>query len=251
MSASTDSSRPWGEIACPWRPAGLGYLAALLAGLGAGLWPETLWPTLAATDAAPLPTLQTLAVAQVLFILLVYPMVLLKRFAPPRTPGDGDENPPPAGEMPYWRPVLAESAVFMLLAVPFYIPAAFLADATVADVVRHVICISTFFVVAWLAGAHFAQGRRGAWVVTLALLAVALGMPAACYAAAEFLSPTLKYWLAKVTPVLLAWDSAAARGPGLLPRPLWAWLGWLAAAALAAALAAVIGPRTVARASRP
>jgi len=236
MSASTDPSRPGRGCICPWRPAGLLYLAALLVGLGAGLWPERLWPALAETAAAPLPTLQTLALAQLLFVLLVYPLVLLKRFGT-------SETPPAGAAVPYWRPVLAESAVFMVLAVPFYVPAAFLADATARDVLRHAICIGSFFPLAWLAGAHGAHGRRGAWVVTLGLLVAALGMPAACYIAAEFLTPPLAYWLSCATPAVLVWDTAAARGASLLPAPLWAWLGWLAVAAGAGVLGAMIPPR--------
>ena len=218
-------------------------MVALLAGLGAGLWPETLWPALANTYAAPLPTLQTLGLGQLAFILLVYPMVLLKRFAPPNGQLAPETSAPAGRDRPYWRPVLGESAMFMLLAVPFYIPAAFLADATAADVARHVICIASFLPLAWLAGAHFAQGRRGAWVVTLALLTAALGLPAACYIAAEFLTPTLTYWLDEITPAMIVWDTAAARWPTLWPRPMWAWLAWLAVAALAAAIAAVLPPR--------
>lgn len=243
MSAFTESSRPGRADACPWRPAGLLYLAALLAGLGAGLWAETLWPALANADAAPLPTLQTLALGQLAFVLLVYPMILFKRFAPWHGRLDRDTSAPAGNGRPYWRPVLAESAMFMLLAVPFYVPAAFLADATAADVGRHALCIAAFLPPAWLAGAHFARGKRGAWVVTLALLAAALGMPAAYYIAAEFLTPTLQYWLGGLTPALIVWDSAAARCPSVWPRPLWGWLGWLSVAALAAVIAAIMPPR--------
>lgn len=242
MSASTDLSRPGRPDACPWRPAGLLYLASLLAGLAAGLWPETIWPALAQADAAPLPTLQTLAVAQLAFVLVVYPMVLLGRFG--RLESTDDAPDPRPADRHYWRAVLAESAMFMLLAVPFYVPAAFLADATVADVVRHVICIGSFMPLAWLAGAHFAQGRRGAWVVILALLAAALGMPAACYIALEFLTPGLAHWLGQATPALLVWRAAASRSADLLPQPVWAWLGWLALAALAAATGAVVPARS-------
>lgn len=226
MSASTDPSRPGHVDACPWRPAGLLYLAALLAGLAAGLWPETIWPALADADSAPLPTLQTLALAQLAFVLLVYPMVLLRRFG-----GDTPDDQPSARA--YWRAVTAESGLLTLLAIPFILPAAFLANATVTDVIRHLICLSAFWPLAWLAGAHYARRRRGAWMVTGGLLLIALGAPAACYVATEFLTASAADLAGTMTPALLVWRNAASRIETLGPQPLWAWLVWPVVAALA------------------
>jgi len=209
------------------------YLAVLLAGLGAGLWPRTLWPELTHSPAAPLPTLQTLAVAQLMFILVVYPMVLLRRYG-----GEGT----PIAPATYWRTVTAESGLGMLLALPFIIPAAFLANATVTDVVRHVVCLAAFWPLAWLAGAHFARRRRGAWLVTGGLGLIALGAPAACYIATEFLTAAAADLAGMLTPVLLIWRNAAARIDHLLPTPLWAWLIWPAIAVLAALLGTLISP---------
>ncbi len=55
--------------------------------------------------------------------------------------------------------MLIESAVYLLLAVPFYIPAAFLADAVVGDAVRTGICVASAFPLAWAAGAFFHRNR--------------------------------------------------------------------------------------------
>ena len=188
MSASTEPSRHRPAGAGVWRPVGVLYLAVLLAGLAAGLWPRTLWPELTHSTAAPLPTLQTLATAQLMFFLVIYPMVLIRRFGGEGAP---DAQGPAAS---YWRTVPAESALLMLLAVPLIIPAAFLANATVTDVIRHVICLAAFWPLVWLAGAHFARRRRGAWLVTGGLLLIALGAPAACYIATEFLTPAAANW---------------------------------------------------------
>jgi len=238
MRASTDPSGPRGRLPCPWQPAGLAYMAALLAGLAIGLWPETLWPAMEPRPAPPLPTLQTLAVAQLMFFLLVYPMVLLKRFAPRAA------DPGQAGaKRPYWRTVVPESLLLLALAGPFYLPAAFLADATATDALRCAICVASFLPLAWLAGAHLARARRGASAVTLALLVVALGLPAACYVAIEFLTPSAAHWASTATPAMIVWRNAAARIDSLWPQPLSAALAWPAVAALAAALGLIIPVR--------
>lgn len=237
MSATTDPSGYQGRLPCPWRAAGLLYLAVLLAGLAAGLWPETLWPAVERRDAAPLPTLQTLAVAQLMFFLLVYPMVLLKRFAPrPNHPGGEPKRP-------YWRLVVPESLLLLVLGGPFYLPAAFLADATTTDAVRCAICVASFLPLVWVAGAHLARARRGTSAVTLGLLVVALGLPAAYYVAIEFLPPAAAHWASTGTPAMIVWRNAAARIDTPWPGPLWALLAWPAVAAVAAALGLIIPAR--------
>ena len=223
MSASTDPPRPAGAAAGAWRPAGLLYLGMLLAGLAAGLWPEAVFPTRQSPRPAPLPTLQTLAVAQGAFILLIYPLVLLLRAR--RRAASG-------ASLSYWRPVLAESMVFLAISVPFYIPAAFLADAVSADGVRTGLHVASLLPVAWAAGAHFARRRAGDWAVLLALVVVALGLPAGAYIALEFFRPGPGRVLSLLAPGLLAWRTAAARQPALLPQPVWAWLIWPGAAAI-------------------
>ena len=61
-----------------WRGMGGGYLIVCLAGVAVGLWPELAFPSHKIAT-APLPTLRTLAVALVTFILLIYPLAMLSR----------------------------------------------------------------------------------------------------------------------------------------------------------------------------
>jgi len=238
MSALTDPSGRARAPLCPWQQAGLLYLVALLAGLAAGLWPETLWPAIERRNAAPLPTLHTLAVAQLLFFLLVYPMVLLKRFSPRSGPPAATPGPP--AQRPYWRTVLPESLLLIVVAGPFYLPAAFLADATATDALRVAFCVASFLPLAWLAGAHFVRARRGASAVTLALLIIALALPAASYIAIEFLTPPAAHWTSMTTPALIVWRSATARVSTLWTQPLWTALAWPALAAVIAALGLLV-----------
>ena len=57
------------------------YVAMLLAGLGVVVYPGIVYPSRADVPSAPLPVLQTVAVAQLAYILLAFPLVL---FAPRR-----------------------------------------------------------------------------------------------------------------------------------------------------------------------
>lgn len=214
-----------------WRGAGGGYLIVCLAGVAVGLWPHIAFGSQKPPAAAPLPTLRTLAVAQVGFILLVYPLVTLARAQ--RAPLGG-----------YWPTVLAESALLLVVGVPFYLAAAFLADAAAADVVRTVLAVTCIWPVAWLAGAHLAHARAGRSVVMLAMVLVAIGLPAAFYIAWDILlahrAATLLW---HVAPATFVWQAAGSRVGSVLPRPLWSAALWPAAAAAAGLGAMLRGVR--------
>jgi len=245
MSASTESRRcgsgpdgPGGEtggaggdrrqsiLAAAWRPAGLAYLACLLAAMAGGLWPEVLYPSHDALRPAPLPVLRALAVGQVGFFLLVYPLVLLRR---------ADR-----GQVRrYWAEAAVESAGLMVVAVPFYVAAAYLADAVAADVVRVAVYVGCLMPLSWSAGAWF-RSPRATSIVVLAVLAAALGLPAAYYISREFLAAEAGNWLWRLAPATFAWQLAGSRAGSWLPGPAWAVLLWpaLAAAAVLARLLA-------------
>jgi len=219
MPAPSEPSILRTALSAVWRPGGLLYLALLLAGLAAGLWPEAVYPPRGAFRAAPLPALKTVGLAQVAFILLVYPLVIFSRWQGRRAGGR------------FWLAAACESAGFLLAAVPFYLAAAYLADATAPDAIRLGLYVAGLFPLAWSAGAFLAAGRaRGAVIV--ALLVVAAGLPAAFYIALEFLPSGAAEAFWKLAPATFAWQMASARAGSWVPCPVLAWLTWPIVAAI-------------------
>jgi hypothetical protein len=232
--------------AAAWRPAGAIYLLACLGGLAAGLWPDALYPPRDSYRGAPLPALQTLAVAQAAFILLAYPLVLFRRLRG-GTAGEagglsvnGQASRANLAGAGYWLHAAVESAVLLAVTSAFYLPAAWLADAVRDDVYRSAIGTACLFPVAWAAG-WWMGTRPGKTAVLLILLLAALGLPAGWYAAREFFlqAEGRVEWIWHLAPGTFAWDNAASRLPGIVPRPLWVVVAPPAAAA-ASALAGVI-----------
>jgi len=229
MSASTDSttesaignarSAPWRAL---WQPAGLIYLCLMLAGLAAGLWPEAIHPT--DRPAAVLPVLRTVAAAQVAYVLLAWPVVLLRRG---RIGGRG-----------FWAAAAVEALGMLAAAVPLYVLAAWFGDATVRDVLRTALYVAAVMPLAPAAAKWMSRSVWRPWVLT-GLLVVALGLPAACYIVGEFVAPGPQAGLLHISPLVGAWRAAMPRGEGVLPRPVWAWVAW----PLAAAVVASIAPR--------
>ena len=244
MSASTDPDRRargagdgwWQWIAAAaWRPAGLGYLAVCLAALLVGLYPQAVYPSRSDVTAAPLPTLHALATAQALFILLVHPLVLLRRFER----GFGRR---------YWAETVAESLTWLIATAPFYVAAAWLGDATPADVARTAVFLLCLWPVAWSAGALLRTRPAARPAVVLGLLVIA-ALPGAYYIAREFLRVYAADWLWDLAPATFAWQVATARAGSAVPRPLWALLAWPALAAGLASLSAPHRPNSAATAS--
>ena len=242
MSASTDRSTDDDAATGPtrnrilagaWRPASLLYLTALLAAMAIGLWPEAIFPSRADVRAAPLPALQVLAVVQVSYFLLVYPLIVLVRSAR-RTP------------QPYLAPALAEVVTQLLIALPFYVAAGYLADATLLDCLRTAAYVSCVCLAALAAGALLAEDTPAKAPILLILIIAAVGLPAAYYLAREFLAALGQpHWLWHLAPATFAWETAASRPPTQpqtplwAPGPLWPWLVWPALAAAGLCLRAI------------
>jgi len=221
-----------------WGPLGAIYLLFLLAGLAAGLWPEAIYPPRHGQRPVLRPALQTVALAQAAFALLVYPLAVLRR-------AQRDPITPPR---PYWRHAAAEVGLFFLVALPFYLVGAFLADAVWTDVLRVAIYLVSLW--AFVLAACALLRDRPAWrpLVMLLLVLIALAAPAACYLAMEFIAPmdpgTSRFmappaklaWLWRLSPAMNTWMTAASRSGPWLPSPLWPVLLWLASAALCAAM---------------
>ena len=227
MSASTDPARASagvgqrGCLAAAWRPAGLGYLAVCLAALLVGLYPQAVYPARGDVPAAPVPTLQALAVGQVLFFLLVHPLIILRRSQRGRI-----------GR--YWAETIAESLTWLAVTAPIYTAAAWLADATATDVLRTATALLCLLPLVWSAGSILHAWPAARPVVILLLLLVA-ALPAGDYIAREFLRALAVGRCGDVAPATFAWQTARSRGGALLPGPLWPPVAWLVAAGALAA----------------
>ena len=228
MSATTDSGPSRGFAAAAWRPAGLLYLAFLLAGLALGLWPEIVHVARQGLAAAPRPALQTVALSQAAFFLLAQPLASLTRRAPNGAPL----------RLPH---LVVETAVLLLVGIPFVAAAAYVSDADVRDAVRAMLAVGGLIPLSWGTWAWMASsGRLRPWIV-LVLLIVSLGLPCAWYIATEFMTPGPIRWLWELSPAAFVWGSAGSRVEAWLPRPFWAWLVWPIAGTLAMLLRAVAG----------
>lgn len=224
MSASTEpaAAEPAAIpriLAGAWRPAGAIWLLFSLTGLVIGLRPGCVWVYAPPAGAAPLPALQTVAVAQVGYLMLVHPLVWTRRLR--------------AGERLGLPECLPEVAGLLLATVPIYVVAGWLSDATAGDVARVAIKLVSIWPAAWAGGAYLAAGP-GRSAALLSVLVAALGLPAAWYVASEFF-PSAPVGLWQAAPVLSAWTAAESRVEGVLPGPLWALLLWPALALAAGA----------------
>ncbi len=197
------------------------YLAVLVAATAVGFWPDAIYRPKVHYEIATQPALQTLAVGQVGFILLVYPLVLFARRQ--------------RGQMRrYVTEAAVESIGLGLVAVPFYAVAAYVANAVVGDVIRTVAYVACLLPLAWIAGAWMANSRFLRPWVMIDMLLVAIGLPATWYIAREFLSAGPLDWLWQLAPPTAAWENASPRMGYFLPQPLWAWLVWPMGACISA-----------------
>ncbi|NLF32668.1 MAG: hypothetical protein GX591_17470 [Planctomycetes bacterium] len=209
------SRRPATDAAHVWTAAGLLWPATNLAALAAGLFPRAIDP--AASAASP-PALQALAVGQVAFALVAWPVMIQAR---------GRRS---------WRLDAAELVLWSALAAPFVGAAACIADAGGADVVRLVLIVVTAFVAGWLLGRAALAGRTAASAALVVGLLAAAGLPAAvCLpweSAAGGVSGCEPAALWRLCPTTFAWSALAGDRDAWLPSPVWPPLIWPAVAAM-------------------
>jgi len=200
-----------GALDALWRPAGIAYLAAMLVGLAVGLWPVSIRGSVNPYWPASVPAVQTLAVAQALFYLLVYPVIVLFRS---RTSRGWRAWPDAIVEMLFWTAI---SAVF-------YVPAVWLSGSRPYDAIRAAAYICCLWPVVLACGALLASNSRaGVGAMFISVLA-ALGLPWLWYVSAEFF-PQLAWSdvLWRFCPAAGAWEIAAPDGRW---GPLWAMIVW-------------------------
>jgi len=219
---------------CLWRGGAVIYLAMLLAALAAGLWPEAIHHSHVYRPDAPLPTLQTLAVAQCCYFLLVWPIVIAAR---------SDARRGPLGAA-----AVAETIVLVVAAIPLYVAGAYFADATVVDWARTATAVCGQLPLAWAGSLWIATYRPGRPWVALNALALVFGGAVGWYVIRDLLGGAAggaaeAAW--QISPITFAWQAAQSQGRRWFAEPLWPMAAWALAAAIAglANLALVHGRR--------
>jgi len=229
MTSSTDQTVPAPPAAgAPhvWRPAGVVYLAASLAALTAGAFPELFLPEHLTLADPSLRALEMLAAAQAGFVLLLCPSIVARRQY--RSRGA------------YLAESAGEFAVCLVGSAPLYVAGAWLSGASAADVAVAVGYLASAATAAWALGLWTIGGRGPALTAAaLAAAAVGLGGPVAVYLLAEMApagAAPPEMWAA--FPVTCAFGIAGGRA-----APAWAWGLWPAVAAILALARLAMRPR--------
>lgn len=210
-----------------WSGSALWYLGICLAGLAAGMWPDSLAHSKNANWPLPLPTLKTLALAQGLFFLVIYPLILLRR-------GERDAalwGPTPAAESRAgggcpWRAAALECAILMVAAAPFYFIAGYLADARAGDVFRSALSVAALVPVGLVGGQWLLRGGAFGTAGLIVLLTAAVGLPIVFYVALEFGREGWADWLWAFTPATIVWQNGESRAAGWWQGPTWSLWVW-------------------------
>ena len=247
MNAIPGHAAAPGPRAALWRGGGVILLLVCLASLAVGLWPGVVYSSREAFPAAPLPTLRALAVGLVLHALLIHPLLLIRRrvrSAPARA-SDGDPKGPPYGGTTSAAcgavGGLGELLVFAVAAGPFFLAAAYLADAVAIDVLRVLVCLAGVYAVGQVMGSCLSVSPAGRSLCVLAGTLLALGLPAGFYLCLEFApAGVAPNFLHSLAPVTFVWTQAGSR-LAFWPQPLWPVILYLALAAVIALAAWAFG----------
>ncbi|MCP4379372.1 MAG: hypothetical protein GY794_24775, partial [bacterium] len=146
-----------------WRPAGLVYLVVMLLGMGVGLWPWII------TGAEPYarsinPIVQTLVVANVLFYLLIYPLIVLFR-ASKKT------------RMRFWPDTLVETLFWMFVSIVFFVPGVWLSGSVPCDALRGMGYVCGLLPMAWICASWLGSQRTYRAVVLFVSVFSAIALP--------------------------------------------------------------------------
>lgn len=201
------------------RPAGLVWLALCIAALAGGFWPQVIYMPKGSSPYSVLPALQMVAVAQAIWAVGIYPIVIQRRLI--------------AGEQKRWWLTSAAESIWLIVAAgPVYLTAAWVADAVSEDVIRMIL----YFICLWpfsLAMGRLLAVKSLRGPAMLAILVILAGLPAAAYLSEEFYRSAGIKPVLELSPAVFAWANASSRIGGLLPAPGWAAAVWpLAGAAI-------------------
>jgi len=222
-----------GALNALWRPAGLVYLSALLIGLAIGLWPGSIRVSVDPYSPSLTPAVQTLAISQVVFYLVAYPVIALFRASPGRRER-------------WWPDTVVETLFWTFAGAALFVPAVWLSGSVPSDAIRGMAYVCALWPMAWVCGVWLASRKAGGSAVMLILIFAAVGLPWLWYVSAEFF-PAAGWHEAlwKLCPVTQAWDVASPRGAGgdFSPSPVWAIVVWPVAAVVMFALWAIVPSR--------
>jgi len=195
-------------------PACLVYFLVCTAGFLCGLWSGFIYvpPGGSPHSAAPLPVLQCLAAAQVMFFMLFYPVVVAGR----------NDN----GILPSAVEVL----VFSMMTVPLYYAASFFSDALAADCARSWLVVLAVWPLGLAAG-RMMKGGKGGWAGLTGMTALCLGLPMVYYVLLEFCPGLNPEPVFRLAPVTFAWSASCPQAEGnVLPAVIWPPVAWLSLA---------------------
>jgi hypothetical protein len=228
MHSAENSPAPSGALSFAWRPAGLIYLAVMLIALAVGLWPGSIRGAGYAYSSALVRAVQTLVIAQVVFYLLIYPVIALFRASSKRG-------------WRWWPDAVVEMFFWTLVAAVFFVPAVWLSCSVPSDAIGGAVYVCSLWPMAWVCGLWLASHKRGGAMVMLISVFAAIGLPWLWYVSAEFF-PAAGWCEAlwKLCPATHAWDVAAPRGVGGGLTPFWSIAVWPAIAAAMFALWVIV-----------
>lgn len=207
-----------------WRATGVVFLIVSLLALSAGVFPGFFLPAHRSQIGTGSSALQMLISTQAIFLVMFYPLLAGRRRAS-RTGA-------------FLLQSAFECVLFLTAGIPLYVVAAYLSDATAADVIRSLLYLSAVATGAlglglWVrAGFAEASPRRAGrvWIITAVTLAgalIAVGGPVLYYLLAELTDASVSAgWLWWASPTTCAFESAGAGGTNWYPTPIWAWALW-------------------------
>jgi hypothetical protein len=189
------------------------YLAVLVTALACGLWPGSIHPGRRAPDAARLPVFSTVTAGQVIYFLLIWPVVAAFRIRLKR--------------WEYWRDSLLEMAILLVLSVPWWVCGAWIASVGPQTAVWGAAHVTAAGLVGLALGAWAKRGKAGGLAVLAGAL-LSIGWVCFWYIAADLLLMESRDTIWSLSPVLrtysLSRPQLASTGPGAF-WPISIWLG--------------------------
>ena len=203
-----------GVLEAMCRPAGIAYLAVMFIGLVVGLRPDSIRGAHVPYSQFSVRAVQTLAVAQVAFYLLVYPVITLFRMSGQRS-------------WRCWPDAIVEALFWAVITSVFYVPAVWLSASSPVDAIRATGYVCCFWPLAWVCSLWLVSGKPAASLLMCISVFTALGLPWLWYVSAEFFPGAgFSDVLWDISPLTRCWDIAAPSSSGTPLGPIWSIILW-------------------------